>query len=68
MNFSNQENDENLAFSRTFQFCPILEYSSNNVMYAKTIVPGLNRFYRGHLPNTPNVKTFFGYAFEWQIL
>ena len=31
-------------------------------MYAKTIVTGLNRFYRGHFQNTPNIKTFFGYA------
>ena len=32
------------------------------MIYAKTIVPGLNRFYRGHFQNTPNIKTFFGYA------
>ena len=32
------------------------------MIYTKTIVPGLNRFYRGHLQNTPNIKIFFGYA------
>ena len=26
------------------------------------IVPGLNRFYRGHFQNTLNFKTFFGHA------
>ena len=34
------------------------------MIYAKRIVPGLNRFYRGHFQN---VKTFFGYA-AWHIL
>ena len=28
----------------------------------KRIVLILNRFYRGHFQNTPNIKTFFGYA------
>ena len=38
MNFSNQENDENLAFSQTFQFLPdfrffyILDYSKIRTM------------------------------------
>ena len=32
------------------------------MIYAKKIVLGLNRFYRGHFQNTPNIKTFFGYA------
>ena len=32
------------------------------MIYAETIVTGLNRFYRGHFQNTPNIKTFFGYA------
>ena len=32
------------------------------MIYAKRIVPELNRFYRGHIQNTPNLKTFFGYA------
>ena len=32
------------------------------MIYAKTIVTGLNRFYRGHFQNAPNIKTFFGYA------
>ena len=32
------------------------------MIYAKIIVPGLNRFCRGHFQDTPNVKTFFGYA------
>ena len=32
------------------------------MIYAKTIVTGLNKFYRGHFQNTPNIKTFFGYA------
>ena len=34
------------------------------MIYAKTIVTGLNRFYRGHFQNAPNIKTFFGYAFS----
>ena len=34
------------------------------MIYAKTIVTGLNRFYRGHFPNAPNIKTFFGYALD----
>ena len=32
------------------------------MIYAKTIVTGPNRFYRGHFQNAPNIKTFFGYA------
>ena len=32
------------------------------MIYAKTIVTGLNRSYRGHFQNSPNIKTFFGYA------
>ena len=32
------------------------------MIYAKRVVPGLNRFYRGHFQDIPNVKTFFGYA------
>ena len=32
------------------------------MIYAKRIVPGLNRFYSGHLQNTLIIKTFFGYA------
>ena len=28
------------------------------MIYAKRIVPGINRFYRGHIQNTPNRKTF----------
>ena len=32
------------------------------MIYAKTIVTGLNRFYRGHFQNARNIKTFFGYA------
>ena len=34
------------------------------MIYAKTIVTGPNRFYRGHFQNAPNIKTFFGYAFS----
>ena len=34
------------------------------MIYAKTIVTGLNRFYRGHFQNAPNIKTFFGYAWH----
>ena len=29
------------------------------MIYAKAVVPGLNRFYRGHFQNTPNIKTDF---------
>ena len=36
--------------------------TSNNVIYAKRIVPGLSRFYSGHFQNTLDIKTFFGYA------
>ena len=36
--------------------------TSNNVIYAKRFVLGLNRFYSGHFQNTPNIKTFFGYV------
>ena len=32
------------------------------MIYPKKVVPGLNRFYSGHFQNTPNIKTFFGYA------
>ena len=32
------------------------------MIYAKRIVLGLNRFYRGHFQNTSNIKTFFGYV------
>ena len=32
------------------------------MIYAKRIVPALNIFYKGHFQDTPNVKTFFGYA------
>ena len=32
------------------------------MIYAKRIVSGLNRFYSGHFQNTPNIKTFFGFA------
>ena len=38
------------------------ESAFNNVICAKRIVPGLNRFYSGHFQNAPNIKTFFGYA------
>ena len=37
------------------------------MIYAKRIVPGVNRFYSGHFQSTPNVKTFFGYAWSEQI-
>ena len=40
---------------------------SNDVIYAKRIVPGLSRFYSGHFQNTPNIKTFFGYAFRTSV-
>ena len=40
---------------------------SNNVIYAKRIVTGLNRFYRGHFQNAPNIKTFFGYASQLTV-
>ena len=36
---------------------------SNNVIYAKRIVPRLNRFYSGYFQNITNFKTFFGYAY-----
>ena len=39
------------------------------MIYPKRIVPKLNRCYNGHFQNTPNVKTFFGYAvrlYSWQ--
>ena len=32
------------------------------MIYAKKIVLGLNRSHSGHFQNTPNIKTFFGYA------
>ena len=35
------------------------------MIYAKTIVTGPNRFYRGHFQNAPNIKTFFGYALAY---
>ena len=42
------------------------------MIYDKTIVPGLNRFYRGHFQNTPNIKTFFSYAtithYQWIVM
>ena len=42
------------------------------MIYGKTIVPGLNRFYRGHFQNTPNIKTFFSYAtithYQWIVM
>ena len=79
MNLSNHENDENLAFSQTFQFLPNFRFlqksqwqkfrsTHNNAIYAKKIVPGLNRFCSGHLQNTPNIKTFFGYAVNCIII
>ena len=40
----------------------MFRFTSNSVIYAKRIVPGLNRFYRDHFQNTPNIKIFFGYA------
>ena len=39
-----------------------LRSTSNNVIYPKELVPGLNRFYRGHFQNIFNFKTFLGYA------
>ena len=36
---------------------------SNNVIYAKEVVLGLNRFHSGHFQNTQNMKTFFDYAY-----
>ena len=38
----------------------VFRSTSNNVIYAERIVPGLNRFYSGHFQNAPNIKTFFG--------
>ena len=38
--------------------------NSNNVSYTKRTVLGLNRFSSGHFQNTPNIKTFFGYAVQ----
>ena len=35
------------------------------MIYTKTIVTGLNRFYRGHFQNAPNIKTFFIYAIRF---
>ena len=32
------------------------------MIYAERIVAGLRRFYSGHFQNTPNIKTFIGYA------
>ena len=32
------------------------------MIYPKKVALGLNRFYSGHFQNTPNIKTFFGYA------
>ena len=37
------------------------------MIYHKSIVPKLNRFYSGHFQNTPNIKTFFGYAYKIYI-
>ena len=31
-------------------------------MYPKKLVPGSNRFYRGHFQNIPNIKRFFDHA------
>ena len=36
--------------------------TSDNVIYAERIFPRVNRFYSGHIQNTPNIKTFSGYA------
>ena len=36
--------------------------TSNNVIYLKKFVLGLNRFYRGHFQNSRNIKTFFSHA------
>ena len=38
--------------------------TSNNVIYAERIVPGLNRFYSDHFQNTPNIKTFSAMLLE----
>ena len=38
-------------------------YTSNDVIYAKRIVPRFNGFYSGYFQNTPNIRTFFGNAF-----
>ena len=42
------------------------------MIYCKTIVPEVSRFYRGHFQYTPNIKTFFSYAtithYQWIVM
>ena len=70
MNLSNHENNENLALSQTFQFLPNFRFLQKsqwqkfrstpiNAIYAKRIVPGLNRFLQWPFAKYPKYQNIF---------